>query len=285
MRKRIAFWCAVGLPLWTPVYASSQDKHRSSLFRAPLCTTTQAVGPEDEVSYFRRSRSSNPPVDGMLGRSEDIPMGAIDLFGHPYDWALHPRISRGNEPRRNWRKIAPWGQVYIGQSGGPISNTRVQLRNLRLFVRVAERPWCMLAKAQLPHGGFYDPTYKNDHSRRGAQRVTSRKVLEFTPTPSSAFHFFADRYDIPSGRLTGMYADFEARLVLADAKLPDDRGRSSLVASAGIDYWQSASAKPGMHLNEDAAIGKFRRLSPRWTLISVNTSPISCCSSSNVATP
>lgn len=243
----------------------------ASLATAPSATRFDTPDCSAPISYT--SLAGRPPKSDMTGASDIIPHGARLPNGQPMDWALHPRIGRGNTPREGWTRIVPWGQVYAGAEEGHSSNVRIQIRNLTLFIQPKETGrWCRLGRDATPTGGFYPENYSGAPIK-GDKRDVPTGGLSFAPIDGRAFHFFSNRrFAIPKGGLNGVYADFEARLISPNPRQLDDRGLAAFVASAGVDYWESdQNQQLGKVVNEDAAIGRFRRITRKWQVFSVDT--------------
>jgi glycosyltransferase involved in cell wall biosynthesis len=231
-------------------------------FDAPECGSGGALNLE------------NPPTIDMYGISEAMPAGALRPNGQPMSWALHPRLARGNDPRPGWTAMVGWGQVFISQIGDRSRNTRVEIRDMRLFVRPKSATgWCLLEAVPAPKGAFYRTDFVGDQHDVGDQRIEADGGRSFRPAGGQAIHFFTDRVRMPPGGVDGVYADFQARLIKDDPSGFDDRKRVSLVASAGADYWMSDKVPAGHVLvfNEDAGIGRFRLVGREWRTYSMNT--------------
>ena len=72
--------------------------------------------------------------------------------------------------------------------------------------------------------------------------------------------------------IAGVWATMEARLIIADEQLPDDRSAARLLLSAGADYWQSpAAAWDQWKTNGDIGIGRFRYLTSKWQAFNMHT--------------
>jgi len=238
-------------------------------FNASDCSAVGQV-----ARHVGRPHSQAEPTNrDMSGVSELMPRGAIMADGRPFDWAIHPRVGRGNNPRLGWTQILPWGQIYVASNRSIIENTVVEIRNLRIFIRPKETGvWCRLGTAVTPTGGFFPQDFRGAPVK-GNQRASSSGGILISPLLDRAFHFYTPtRFPIPASGMMGVYADFEARLLRGNVALPDDRSQAAIVASAGIDYWKdSGAAQAGQLTNEDAAIGRFRRITSKWKVFSVNT--------------
>ena len=236
------------------------------VFTAPDC---------DDTAGAPAKPDRDPPAADMYGDSEELPAGLVNKDGSPMGYAMHPRIAYGNHPPSYWHAMVPWGEIFPGVKGSTATNTRVEIRNLRLFVRPKSTGrWCLLQYTDVPMGAYFPASFANEISFKGPQRQEPDVGLSATMIPGRVFHFFAKkRVLIPAGGVTGVYSDFEARKILDDPRGPDDREKASIVANAGTDYWQDLIA-PGGHtgiLNADAAIGKFRHVSNNWQLYTMST--------------
>ena len=242
-----------------PASAPSADIAR---FTAPSCddTSPTAVG--------------DPPTEDMTLPPEGIPHGATKPDGSPFSWALHPRSWRGNHPQPGWTSLAPTAMIYADSRMPSSDGVRVQVRNLELFVRPARTgQWCLLDRVPSPSGNFYEENFDGDRHVSASRRSEPGGGVSVHMMDTYNFHFWGDIMPIPDGGLTGIYVQYEARLIPENDGSDADVAKAAYLGAASSDYWKWAKAPPGHNgiLNEDSAIGRFKRLSGDWRVFSMNT--------------
>ena len=248
---------AAGVPSDT---AAPQAKPNS-----PCSSLSRDFGPDGKLP--------KEVLDDMRGHSEALPNGAIAPNRRPFDWAVRPNVNLGNRPSANWTAIIPTGMIYA--VGKPAKDMpRVQIKDLRLYVRMeGSDAWRLIDHTHSPHGGFYREDFARDDHVGGSVRNESSGGISVRLPPGRNFHFYAThRTLLPQGKITGVYARFDARLIDGQGRPYPNRG-ARYVASASADYWRDLSATwagVGVH-NDYAAIGKFKLLRGQWRAFSMHT--------------
>lgn len=272
-RGTAALLAVAGLAALLP--AASEQARGSAPKAAAASLRVFDAPPCDAAAPAPSTQRREPPVRDMYGTSEIEPDGARTASGIQMSWAKHPRLAYGNSPPPTWTSMLAWGQVFISVQKNRATNTRVEVRDLRLFLRPRTTGrWCLAQMIQSPIGGLFRSDFVDDNHLPGSPRSEPDGGRSFALQEERFVHFFANaRIAIPAGGVTGVYADFAARKVLTDPTGPDDRAQASLVASAGADYWASAQAPSGHNgvLNADAGIGRFREVGNSWKVYSMNT--------------
>ncbi|PBN41618.1 hypothetical protein SxD43FB_20770 [Sphingobium sp. D43FB] len=204
--------------------------------------------------------------------SEAIPHGATNPDGRPFSWALRARPSMGNAPPDDWTHIVATGMIYAGIGGTHPRDVRVEVRNLELFVLPKlSRRWCMLDRASAPSGRHFRENFSGDAADRGATTIAKQSTLTLLQA-DRVFHFWGERVSLPKGGVAGVYVQYEARMVPARPG-GSLTGKANYVGSASADYWKDANAPAGFvgTFNNDVAIGRFKRLSERFRLFTMNS--------------
>lgn len=225
------------------------------------------------------SRDVPDPVPTVL---TDTPVNSIDTIisdmqiphdarphGVPsnYDWAVGPRMGYGNEPPAEWSAIIPWGQVYECAEGNAATNTRVQIRNLRLYV-LSKRSgaWTQVQYSPSVQGAAYREDFQGDVNQPADERPEPDGGLSVMVGSGYNYHFFTTRETIDPTDIGGVFATVEARLIRNDSRQPDDRAQACYLLSMGADYWRSLDAQwnAAFKNNGDVAIGRFKRIANEW---------------------
>jgi hypothetical protein len=183
------------------------------------------------------------------------------------DWSRAPRLGMGNNPGE-FRAITAWGQLYEDTQGNPAGNTRVQLRNMRLFVlSKASGMWVRVQSSKLVEGAAYVEDFAGDVSKAPAVRYEPDGTLSVQAGGGYNYHFWptSGRAEIDPHDIGGVFSTIQARLILDDVEKEDDRAEARYILSMGADYWLSLGAQwDQWKTNGDVAIGRFSYVTSEW---------------------
>ena len=191
-----------------------------------------------------------------------------------YDWAESPRIGMGNDSE-GFQAFTAWGQVYEDAAGNPATNTRVQLRNIRAFI-LSKRDgrWHEVQRDLTVDGAAYREDFAGDASRPADIRVEPDGGISVTAGDGFNFHFWptTGRASLDPSDIAGVVTSVDARLVVDDSALPDDRRQARYLLSVGADYWLDLTAEwDNFRTNGDVAIGRFRYVQREWQSFNMTT--------------
>lgn len=210
-------------------------------------------------------------ISDMQLPHEGRPHGVPESHG----WALKPRIEMGNDPG-TFKAFMIWGQLYVDAKGNPATNTRVELKNLKawLFNKKTSK-WELLQNADPIHGAAYLEDFAGDTNKPADVRKEKDGSISVTAGDGYNYHFFADhRVDISAEEIGGIITVVEARLILNDPDLPDDRSSARYLLGVGADYWLDKSIGwDQWKTNGDLAIGRFKTVSNDWNIHTMSTVP------------
>ena len=169
----------------------------------------------------------------MTGLNEGYPHGVPG-----YAWASGPVIEMGNNAN-GWKALTGWGVVYEAAEGNPATNTRVNLRNVQTyFLQKRTGKWLLLQNTSTPDGAAYVEDFSNDQSKPADVRNEPDGTISVTAGGGYNYHFYpADRASISPDDIGGILVIFQARLIVGNAALPDDRNIARYLAGAGADYY------------------------------------------------
>lgn len=209
-------------------------------------------------------------IDDMSLPHEGKPHGVPANF----DWASGPSVGMGNAPGE-FRAITAWGQLYEDASGNPASNTRVQLRSIRLYVlSKADGNWHLLQSSAMVHGAAYVEDFAGDVNKPPAVRYEADGTLSVQAGDGYNYHFWpaSGRASIDPADIAGVFSTVQARLILDDPNGIDDRASARYLLNMGADYWLSLSAQwDQWKTNGGVAMGRFRYVTPEWQSFNMAT--------------
>lgn len=199
-----------------------------------------------------------------------------------YDWSRSPRMGWGTDAS-NFTAFIAWGQVYEDAMGSPTTNTRVQIRNIRAyFLSRKDGRWHLLQSSATVAGGAYREDFVENISIEADTREEPEGGISVQLTEGYNFHFWSPegRVLIDPDSIGGIFTTVEARLIVADEALPDDRAEARYLMSMGGDYWRDLSAEWQSDWSTvgDVAIGRFRYITSEWQSFNMTTlSPGELC--------
>lgn len=175
--------------------------------------------------------------DSWLTANEAFPEGVPTYYSW-YRNAAQPGWM--NNPPSDWFALTNWGQVYAAVGYNPNgSNTRVQIRKVETWMKSrASGAWRQAQSSVMPEGGAFN----SDFGSNGGTGVSTKNEsangggLSVTAGNGFNYHFWSvgGRATIDPSDIAGLYAKFEARLVLDNASGVDDRSATQYIASAGM---------------------------------------------------
>jgi hypothetical protein len=212
-------------------------------------------------------------ANDMTGVNEANPQG------WPTSWGEGPQVGLGNALPSGWTASTAWGVVYAATQGNLSTNTRVNLRNMQLyFLSKSKGTWSLLQSTSKPDGEAYPEDYSGN-SKAADVRTESDGTISVTAGMGAwagyNFHFYPDeRGVINPNDVGGVVAIFQARLIVGNPNLPDDRSTANYVAESGADYWPSLNgALPASYdgVTPPVGNGKFKYVRSNWRSFAMTT--------------
>lgn len=135
-----------------------------------------------------------------------------------------------------------WGSVYeaAGFSNALAApNTRVQTRNMRVGVRNLAKLWAYIDRDDVSNMEF-----SNDRLQARVDYIGGGSVTRIEPDGGRSWkppagwhaHFWSGMPTLTINNVDALWATYEARLVLDNASLPDDRSAARYICTVGLDY-------------------------------------------------
>jgi hypothetical protein len=232
-----------------------------------------AVRPPSPPAGCESARDSAAAIaQDMALPGEEHPEGVP----HNNGWGDKPRLGLGNAPG-GFSAIQSWGQLYLAENAPSPQGAAVELKDLHVWLldRVDHR-WRLIQSSADVDGAAYREDFAGDqHVAARTYRAADGGTVA-TMTPGMNYHFWTTdgRKAIDPSRVGGLVVTLKARLVPDPAADPPDPRwtRADLVLSVGADYWLNTTAKwDNLKTNNDAAIGRFKRVRPCWRSFTMTT--------------
>ncbi len=206
----------------------------------------------------------------MRQGSEEHPHGVI---GKSY--GDRPRLNMGNDAR-GFMAIQGWGQLYASDEAGADRPAAAELKDMRVYLLSRTTgSWRLMQASTAVSGAAYREDFAgDDHQRARTYQAVDGGTIA-TLLPGRNFHFWptSGRAAIEPGTVGGLFVTLRARLVPDPGAAPQtDWQNAHYVLSVGVDYWRDeATAWRNWKTNQDAGIGRFKRVLPCWRYFTMTT--------------
>ncbi|HEY4086011.1 MAG TPA: hypothetical protein VGM43_08735 [Bryobacteraceae bacterium] len=250
----------------TPANAQQREQRRRRHPSSPSSTSTTPP-----VAAAPSSGVGAQIAGDMQGANEGHPHGVPS----DWDWANGPAMEMGNNSN-GWRAVEAWGLIYVASEGSKAVNTRVNIRDMQLFVLSASKgTWSMIQGTSTPTGAHYVENFSNDENIPADIIKLSDGTISVTAGGGYCFHFYPDpRASIDPSDIGGIVVVYQARLITADPTRTDDRSSARFVADAGADYYPGLTGNCPVGDNggcPGVAIGKMKYVTNDWRSFAMST--------------
>jgi hypothetical protein len=144
-----------------------------------------------------------------------------------------------SKPQRCYT-LKSWLQVFEAE-GNAAKNTRVQFRNLKIFVlSESTRKWSLVKSDASPYTDSW--AYPFTFNADGGTRVEASGGLSFKPKYPVFAHGYGTQMTIVPQDIRAVFVSMETKLVLENASSADDRSSAKYLVNVGADYWPNAQA-------------------------------------------
>ena len=218
-------------------------------------TTAPGVKPEPEPAAA--------PVNSVDTIVDDMRlMNDLPLAGVPSGpgWAVGPgHVVMGNDPRgtrtpswwnpanasfksdKYWSIVLPWLVVFDG-AGNAAGNTRVEMRNLRVYAKSkASGKWIVVAEPTAVDGELYPKHLQGEETSTPDLKEAGSVSSVKPPGGSMVFHGWGTKVPIDGPDLRCLFVTVQARLTVDDPKATDDRAQAKYLIHVGADYYPDAT--------------------------------------------
>lgn len=194
----------------------------------------------------------------MTGKHE----GCLEGQPEAFSWNKKPEADNPVPPP-NYSAMTYWGVIYADCAGNQASNTRVQVANMKAYALLKSiGKWQLIQSQGRIDGCYYSEDWKTTECSLNTRSGTVGQSIKLSP--HMLVHFYAGdgRSTIDTNDVVGMFITGQARLILDNSSLPDDRVQAKLLMDLGGDWWQNENAPyPN---NEQIGLGKFKYLKSDW---------------------
>lgn len=234
---------------------------------APACVSAQTTTAE-----LVEAPTIDSVINQMTTASEAI------VIDPRYEWhqrasviqyspaaAALPAWWAGNRP--DWCYTAlTWFTAYEAQGNAAV-NSRVQLRNLRMYVLSNKtRTWTSVDVMPTPYTELwkYPFVYAGGSTAAGLKTETSGGISVKPVYPQFHHGYGNKRTILDPTDVRAVYVAMDYRLVVDNPALPDDRAKARYVINAGADYYPGLGRTWGVNYAPGIGGGKFMLATNTW---------------------
>jgi hypothetical protein len=141
-----------------------------------------------------------------------------------------------------------WGHVYQAADAqnnnvNTSTNTRVNLRNGKTLILRNNGTWVVWNEQPTPSGAYYRWDFAGDQQFSGSVRFENDGTVSVKPSGEFTFHFWhGPKSSVPNPEtVRGIVTSVEARLIVDNSSLADDRASARYVAQSGCDLYHSSA--------------------------------------------
>jgi hypothetical protein len=171
----------------------------------------------------------------------------------------------GNRPEWCYRSLT-WYTAFEAE-GNSASNTRVQVRNLRMYILSnASRTWEQVDATTAPAGDLwkYPFTYVASFASSGTRTETTGGY-SVKPVYPYFHHGYGTGYTIANPEdIRAVYVAMDFRLVVDDPNKADDRGMAKYVVDVGADYYPGQGLSWGVGYAPGIGNGRYLLVTNDW---------------------
>jgi hypothetical protein len=193
-----------------------------------------------------------------------VQMGNVpNLSNAPAYWLKEFPSRRGQV----LKAILPWIVLFDGPSHNA-TNTRVQYKNFRLYVKSrSTKQWTLLGHSP-GVGGFNTPKPTLFGGKEAENKRTNADgSVEIKPPTNTnlAWHGWWNKGRLPidPNDIEAVFATVQARLTVDNASAPDDRAKAQLGFHVGVDYYYDVKTNWDV-VNPGAGVSRVKQVTNNW---------------------
>jgi hypothetical protein len=166
--------------------------------------------------------------------------------------------------------LLPWFVQFEGE-GNSARNTRVQIRNMRVFIKSrSDGKWSRLIDSDSFSGIQCDQGSNYFHCPQQAQVRDDGGSASTLPLRNLNLHgWWGGREPVKQGNMSAIVVSLEARLVKEDENGTDDRAKAKYLLHVGADYYPSDASQN--RILEAVGVSRSKLVSNDWQTFALTT--------------
>jgi len=229
----------------------------------------------DNTPEAGATNSIESVISDMKSPHDEKPHGVPDS----YDWSQGPtmhHLEKVNHATLNkFHALVAWGQAYEAAKGNPAKNARVQIRNIKAYVlSKRDQKWHLAQSYPIVDGASWrEDMFMEINKPADMREEKDGGGISVMVGNGYNFHFFApQRAPFQPKDVIGIFSTVEARLIVNNPKLPDDRDQARILLNVGCDLWKDLGNElPAGQAAPEAGMGRFKFVTKKWQAFNMIT--------------
>ncbi len=224
---------------------------------------------EDDDSEGTASSDKSSILDTLVGDMELMNDHPLKNVNRKYGFSRGPGYVLAGVDSNGWNYVLPWFVTFEGE-GNSARNTRIEMRNLRMFIRTDDGEWKRLVDVDTYDGIECDQHGDYYNCPQVARVQAHDNSASSLPIPGLNMHGWWDsRVRIDSHSIDAMVVSLEARLVVNDENRGDDRGDAKYLVHVGADYYPSDAPPSGRLI--PVGVSRAKMVTNEWQTFALTT--------------
>ncbi|MGE0316121.1 MAG: hypothetical protein AB7P21_31290 [Lautropia sp.] len=169
-----------------------------------------------------------------------------------------------------WNAVLPWFVLFDGVGNGA-SNTRVQFRDMKIFVKSRRSgQWTLVGADRTVGGNLYPKSLQGEQTAPPNVRQESDGSLAVLPPSGNlVYHgWCCGKKAIQGSDVAALFVTVQARLAVDNAGRGDDRGRARYLVNVGADYYPDVNtgidAFAPTYWNPGVGVSRAKLVTNEW---------------------
>jgi hypothetical protein len=172
-----------------------------------------------------------------------------------------------------------WGQAYIARTGNTATNVRVQIRNVKTKLLKKNGKWIIVQSGNILGAAFVESFANNENKPADIRNESANGggvsvIVGIGDYAGYNFHWWlGPRAAVDVNDIVGVFTTCQARLIVDNPDLPDDRANSKTLLDMGADWWLNMTTGwlPGWSANSGIGGGRMKWVKNDWQHFSMCT--------------
>jgi hypothetical protein len=191
-------------------------------------------------------------------------------------WTGAALVEVGNDAPSWANSLTGWGEVYRDTTDANDTNTKVEVRNMRVsLLSRSSGQWRQLnSTAGVGYGGYAE-NYSSSAPLEEVTTMSDGGIAAKIPH-GSVFHFWPDGsnvVNVDTGDIGGIFVAVQAKLLVGNASQPDDTAIARYTVDVGADYYGNGQCCAGA--GGEIGQGRTKLVTTEWRWFNFITVPVS----------
>jgi hypothetical protein len=232
--------------------------------------SSSSNGDEDADDERASSSDASSLVDTLISDMREMNDHPLKDVNPKYGFSRGPGYVLAGTNTGGANYLLPWFVQFEGV-GNTARNTRVQIRNMRVFIKSrSDGKWSRLIDSDRFSGIQCDQGSNYFHCPQQAQVRDDDGSASTLPIPNLNLHgWWGGREPVQQGNMSAIVVSLEARLVKQDENGNDDRSKAKYLLHVGADYYPENASQN--RILEAVGVSRSKMVTNDWQTFALTT--------------